>query len=151
MNNRERIIIEYGQYLSEKSKNKIICSSDSSSEARKDTNKNLYWYINKDGIRLTKIPNNINNVPAYIAESNNFNFSGIKAFNNRIYEVKWDIDFDITLKQLCDYFKGENWEAKKYNVLSHNCQHFAVEVIKILRAKRKYKRDKINERIMLPN
>lgn len=50
-------------------------------------------------------------------------------------------------------FKSEKWEAKSYNLLNHNCQTFGAEVIKILKAVRINKRDKIriNEKMILPN
>lgn len=56
MENDDIIIIEYGQYLTEDSKENtgILCSgssgSGSSNNARKDFNENLYYYINKDGL-----------------------------------------------------------------------------------------------------
>ena len=58
MENEDILIIEYGQYLTQKSEKKgLFCSgsSGSSTEPRTDSNGNLYYYINKDGARLTKI------------------------------------------------------------------------------------------------
>ena len=42
---------------------------------------------------------------------------------NTFSTIECDINNKIT-------FKSENWEAKKYNLLSHNCQTFGTEVIK---------------------
>ena len=61
MENGEIIIIEYGQYLTKDSKleNTGIFSSsnssDSSKSPRENKNENIYYYINKDGVRLTRI------------------------------------------------------------------------------------------------
>ena len=58
----------------------------------------------------------------------------------------------ISLRELCKNFEGKEWEPEKYNVAFHNSQKFAAEVIKILKAIRKYERDKVrmNEK-RLPN
>ena len=45
----------------------------------------------------------------------------------------------IVIKELINNFKGESWEAKQYNVLTHNCQIFAVQIIKILKKNKKKK------------
>ena len=58
MENNDIVIIEYGQYLTKDSdiKNGFFSSGSKSSETpRKDSNENLYYYINKDGARITKI------------------------------------------------------------------------------------------------
>ena len=67
--------------------------------------------------------------------------------------VDCDINNKITLRELCNNFKGEKWEAKNYNVLNHNCQTFAAKIIKILKAIRIKEKDKIRtlEKSMLPN
>ena len=59
----------------------------------------------------------------------------------------------ITLRELINNFRGKNWEAKDYNVLTHNCQDFANEIIKILKAVRIHDYDKIRtrEKGILPN
>ena len=51
--------------------------------------------------------------------------------------VDCDINNKIEIKELINNFKGESWEAKQYNILTHNCQIFAVQIIKILKAVRK--------------
>ena len=52
---KDIIIIEYGQYLTKDSDLKIFSgsSSNSSNEARENKNENIYYYINKDGARIT--------------------------------------------------------------------------------------------------
>ena len=68
------------------------------------------------------------------------------------YRVECDINNKIEIKELIENFKGERWGAKKYNVLLHNCQTFAAEVIKILKAVRKNEEHKIRmlEKSLLP-
>ena len=36
------------------------------------------------------------------------------------------------------FIKEKNWNAKDYNVLTHNCQYFVATCIKILKLSRKY-------------
>ena len=59
----------------------------------------------------------------------------------------------MTLEELKNKFLGDMWTARKYNLKSHNCQDFAAEVIKILKATRINERDiiRINEKYALPN
>ena len=59
----------------------------------------------------------------------------------------------ITLKELCNNFKGDKWKAKKYNIIYNNCQDFAAKIIKFLKATRKNDNDKIRtiEKLCLPN
>ena len=72
---------------------------------------------------------------------------------SQFHTVECSIKNKITLKELCNNFKGKNWEAKDYNVSNHNCQTFAAEVIKILKAERIKNHDKLrrNEKDILPN
>ena len=69
------------------------------------------------------------------------------------YNIECDVKNKITLKELINNFHKENWEAKKYNLLTHNCQTFGAEVITILKAIRINERDKIRtkEKMILPN
>ena len=50
-------------------------------------------------------------------------------------------------------FKKEKWKAKNYCVLSNNCQEFAAEIIRILKAVRIDERTKVItvEKMILPN
>lgn len=96
---------------------------------------------------------NINEIQSYIAS----NFYGEDYFSlsdfNDFYKIDCDINNKITLGELCDQFKGEEWEAQSYNVVSHNCQSFAAKIIKILKAIRINEKDKIRslEKFSLPN
>ena len=69
------------------------------------------------------------------------------------HRVECDVKNKISLGELCKNFEGKEWEAEKYNVATHNCQKFAAEIIKILKAIRKHERDKVrsNEKEKLPN
>ena len=67
--------------------------------------------------------------------------------------IDCDVENKITLEELCEHFKGEEWKTSNYKVTHHNCQTFATEIIKILKAKRINEEDKIrlNEKNILPN
>ena len=73
--------------------------------------------------------------------------------SKNFYRVVCDINNKITLRELCNNFKSGNWSAKSFDVATHNSQTFAAEIIKILKAVRKYEYDKIrtNEKLALPN
>ena len=182
------IIIEYGQYYSEKSDiiNTGLFSSSNSSKSSQDCRKELneltYYYINKDGARLIIIPYDLFSYYSFysvVVKYNNFSKDEIaktcllimacnhyhlslnefiKSYNNlpstTSYSIiECEVQNKITINQLCQNFKGKNWEAKDYNVTNHNCQHFAAEVIKILKAGRIHEVDKIRaeEKSFLPN
>ena len=173
LENNDIVIIEYGQYLTKDSdiKNGFFSSgSKSSNTPRKDNNENLYYYINKDGARITKISkekySNKNNnesindiIQKIIAaeqyhipyEEFDFNFLK-KGIVNGFHKIECNVNNKITLGELIENFKEEKWEAKNYNVLSHNCQTFGAEVIKLLKAVRVNDKDKIRiaEKTTLP-
>ena len=166
-NDEDIIIIEYGQYLSDKSEmitsNIISSGSDSSNIPRIKNDKALYWYINNDGARLTKINNKYfgknkiselsrddidfivskiiasyhHNIPY---EEVNYNFN---SFMEGYFHFSCDIQKNLTLKELLDNFKEENWEAKNYCVLTNNCQDFAAKILKLLKATRRNENIKI--------
>ena len=167
-NNKDILIIEYGKYCSEKY------------HRSKDINNHLYWYIDKDGIRITKINNKffkygetkkesqekISKLISDILAADEYLMKLEKLKNKKKeldYEelpsycefkrVDCDVNNKIYLKELCEKFKGKNWETKDYNLLSHNCQDFATEIIKHLKATRINETDKIrmNEKDLLPN
>lgn len=175
------VILEYGQYYSDESEE--IKNSNSSKKCRTNNNNLQYYYINKDGARITlfsnenlfffndffqnediinKNTNSIFSIPClYIMASNHYGISIEECFNNMknlssnsdYHLIECDIKNKITLRELCNNFKGKNWEAKDYNVLTHNCQDFAAEIIKILKAVRINNFDKVRtrEKIILPN
>ena len=174
-NQKDIIIIEYGQYITESSLKDFENQKYffDSSNNRIELNKLKYYYINqKDGVRITKIEYNgeknkiktndfiaftiavsscavyFRNIAASIL-NRNFFLQIINDFNI----IKCDVKNKITLDELNKEFLGEKWEARKYNLSSHNCQDFAAEVVKILGAVRMNEKDKIriNEKKALPN
>ena len=187
------VIMEYGQYYTDNSEIKntssfASCSNscESSKDPRKEKNSFTFYYINKDGARLTILHKNqfkdfewINNFNtrqckfeeldrskiAYyslvVMACNHYNISyfffyHIKDFlaSYKDYHIiECDINNKISLRELCNKFKGKSWEAINYNVVNHNCQTFASEIIKILKAVRIHDSDKIrtNEKQILPN
>ena len=162
LENDESLLIEYGQYLSkdtDKNNSSIfnIFNSISKSNPKNDFNVFSYWYINKDGARITKLDDKkiknqyYGNVSKYIAEINGLDF--YESSFNQCSDIPCDVNNKITIKELCSYFKGENWESGDYNVLWHNCQKFGAKVIKILKAVRIDEDHKIRtfEKMMLPN
>lgn len=187
------VIMEYGQYYSDNSKIKntssfASCSDscESSKAPRKEQNSFTFYYINKDGARITILHKNqfkdfvwVNNFNtrqcnfeeldrgkiAYyslvVMACNHYNISyfffyHIKDFlaSYKDYHIiECDINNKISLRELCNKFKGNSWEAINYNVVNHNCQTFASEIIKILKAVRIHDSDKIRskEKLILPN
>ena len=142
-----------------------------------------YYYINKDGARFAKIDkelyknyfqnNSVEYVVSLIIASQHYHLSieemkknkldnnidtSVNHFtfnknSNNFNRVECDVNNKISLRELCNYFKGEKWEANSYNIAFHNCQIFAAEIIKILKATRKNENDKIRliEKEILPN
>lgn len=185
LENKYIVIVEYGQYYSEESeeiKNTGFFSSSSdgsksTKNARTERNNLLYWYINKDGARLTIIDSidgfdfcqdlnlfskeEISIFGLSVIAANHYGIS-LEEFDIKKFKLSSISDFNtinciiknkITLRELCNKFKNKSWEANKYNVVTHNCQTFAAEIIKILKAIRINDRDKVRwtEKRMLPN
>ena len=177
-NDKDIIIMEYGQYLtenSEKMESSIFSSCDNYSNSYKRVKKHEYnsgmLYLNRDGLRITIIDdkyfdkNERKSKKSYLVSqiiaSNHYGikFEKFDEINSKLHfrHLYECIDCNIgnykILKELCDNFKGKKWEAKNYNVITHNCQHFAAEIIKLLKATRKYDNDKIRsiEKSCLPN
>ena len=184
-------IIEYGQYYSRDSmKRNSSFSSSSSNEPNESKNNHDYYYINEDGVRITRI--SILEISNELEKDHTYRFFRLfenvqnEDFKRRIYKgmdniiidkiaegffgeindenvfkrlkkfyktVKCVVKNKITLRELCNNCQNENWLAKKYNVAFHNCQTFAAELIKILKAIREEDEDKIrfNEKQLLPN
>ena len=171
---KDVLLIEYGNYLTKDSNNKngILSSGSSSSskEPRENANDNIYYYINKDGVRITIFTyeklkkcedfnnSSITRLISDLTASQYFNLSladykKLEWNEAGIFHVlECDIKNKITVEELINNFKGKKWEAEKYNVLTHNCQTFAAEVIKILKAIRIKEEDKIRsyEKMSLP-
>ena len=152
------VIIEYGQYLTEESLRYFdrAISNLGSSYYRSENNKAKYYYIKKDGVRITKIEKkNRVSVSEYLNEVDNsiLDRNSISKKLNQVNIIKCNVKKNMTLKQLINILSNEKWEANEYNVAKHNCQDFAAEVIKILKAVRINESDKIRlkEKYALPN
>ena len=125
-----------------------------------DKNKFIYWFVNNDGMRLMRI-NHDEIFPLSVSIFIALNHYGktlneLTVFDYRQFAaIICKINNKMTLGNLCDILKlqTDKWSAKNYNLATNNCQTFAAEIIKILGAKRKYKRDKIRmiEKRNLPN
>ena len=59
------------------------------------------------------------------------------------FSIFCSIKEKMTLRELSNQLKDERWKAKNYCVLSNNCQEFAAEVIRILKAVRTDERTRI--------
>ena len=175
MENNESFYIEYGQYLTKNSKKNstgIFSSSSkvkSSSNPREEHNDVLYYYINDDGVRLskfnTKREGNMNEYAKKILTELANKYYGVSYdefedirtnWNNRqMYAIAYcNVKNQITLEELIHHFKGKKeWEAASYNVLTHNCQDFGAEIIKLLKATRCYDFLKVRtrEKLFFPN
>ena len=179
-NYNDILIFEYGQYFSKESdlKNNFFSGSIySSNDAKEINNKNIYYYINKDGARITIFTNDylnkIQNMEFYKNKSHisrlitdlikcqYYNISyefyrnggwNYDKFGNSFERVECDVNNKITVNELIEHFKGEKWEAKEYNAVTHNCQDFGAEIINVLKAIRRNEEDKIRvqEKIILP-
>jgi len=174
------VVLEYGQYYSNESEE--IKNSNGSQKCRINSNNLKYYYINKDGARITLFRekdfdyfadlDGNENIKIFgsdffpfpcliIMASNHYGISVEECMNNiknlssisDYHLIECEVGKNITLRELCEHFKGKNWEAKDYNVLTHNCQDFAAEILKILKAVRIHDKDKIrtNEKFALPN
>ena len=190
MINGSIVVLEYGQYFT---KDSIIentgiftsCDSkESSKKPRKNKNENIYYYINRDGARLTLINKKYyktreddfyvyytqdGRIISLIIAAQHYGLEieeFIENCSKKSYQdqngigsgfefkcIECNIKNRMSLRELCNHFIGKKWEAKNYNVVTHNCQTFAAEVIKVLKAIRKYEYDKIrtHEKKFLPN
>ena len=172
MENSDLLLIEYGQYLTKDSEKKsygIFSPSNniqSSNEPRKkDFNDVKYYYINKDGLRIskldTKFGGNIKDLTVEIATKyygislNEFNrIQKCLTSANKFTAIYCDIKNKITLQELFYHFKGKKeWEAQGYNVVTHNCQDFGAEIIKILKAVRtsEHLKVRMREKYLFPS
>ena len=173
MKNKDLLLIEYGQYLTKESEKQnigIFSSSNninSSQNCREKTNEFSYYYINKDGVRISKfnvkLSDNIEEVSKQLMYEVATRYYGIsvdelKRINlqdhNMFHAFYCDIKNKITLKELIEHFKGKKeWEAQAYNVLTHNCQNFGAEIIKLLKAVRVDERYRVRtrEKMIIPN
>ena len=182
------LFIEYGEYSQKKLKYQInqkknnFLSSGSSKKPKPRNDELLYYYINKDGARITIIKKdkikflfdqknpktiffgenqreifNDNYIHNLVTEIIAKQFYGEEISHdkglNEFFIVECNIGNNVNLNQFIENFKREKWLAEKYNVVFHNCQDFACEIIKFLKATRKYEIDRIRlrEKVILPN
>lgn len=151
------IIIEYGNYLNINSEKESTGMSGSSSnnKCKGSEDNNLYYYLLKDGARFQEIKNdeikdeksiyniikaNYFGVP--LKDIQNFRYFFIdfleKEEDNVIISspfkgVQLNIGNKITLGELISsLIKGNNWNAKDYNVAFNNCQDFVAKCIRLL-------------------
>ena len=173
-NSEDVLIIEYGQYLTEDYLNKNYISNSSGSSnnlKRENKNENIYYYINKDGARITIFTAEyLKKFESYISDfvisrliacqyykisyEDYKNILSKKFFGElNFVKVTCEVINRITIKELINHFKEEKWEAKNYIINYHDCQSFASEIIKILKAVRKNEEDKIRciEKMELPD
>ena len=150
------IIIEFGQYLNKNSEKKStgILGSFSNGDCRESENKNIYYYLLNDGARFYEIKQNEIENKNSIFDIIEANYYGIsieelkkKYYNKKLLEkINSAVNFycfllfvgnRITLGELVNHFiKEKNWNAKDYNVLTHNCQDFVAKCITILKLSR---------------
>lgn len=152
------IIIEYGQYLNKNSERQSS-GTFSSSSSRESKDNNLYYYLLNDGARFYEIDTKEitdNNSISLIIGANYYGISSDevikKMSSQKIYNERKFPDFsccplnvgnEITLGSLVNYFiEDNNWNAKDYDVVWHNCQDFVAKCIKILKLTRMNDLDK---------
>jgi len=121
LDNGNDVLIEYGNYVGEKSNG--FFSHFIGARGDKHNYKNKYHYLNEDGLRFIKLE---------IKESSHKFaydlFSGNAVYCNVLVSNK-------TLGHLLDDFK-EGWRAKNYIIGIHDCQAFVVKLIYKLKAVR---------------
>ena len=179
-NDKDIFILEYGpyfpvNYIHEESSGILNCFK-SIGKRLEQNNKTPYWFINIDGVRLSKInyeklfyandpskyPKNVVKVAINDAIEDHFfgdndDYEDMdkfrKKFKDGFKSVECDIKNKITLGELYNYFKGDKWTAEKYVIGFHDCQNFASEVVYKLKAIRKYEHDqlRIREKKLLPD
>lgn len=173
--NYDFMFMEYGQYITRESSERlqgINNLNSSSSQPRRENNDNLYYYVNRDGVRITKLNIDIANLVRnkavtpeieeevrnrIISQYYNLSPNMFMSYYRRNPEyfrcVICEAKNKITLRELCMHFQNEKWEAKNYDVLTHNCQDFGAEVIKIVKAIRLREIDKVRliEKFSLPH
>ena len=137
LENKYIVIMEYGQYYSDKSEirntnflSSFSESSDSSNESRYESKNLLYWYINRDGARITLIDSidgfkidNLENFPKdeislfalSVVAANQYHIS-IEEFDEQkeklssiseFYTMDCNVKNKISLRKLCNHFKNK--------------------------------------------
>ena len=139
------IIIEYGQYLNKNSKRQSsgIFGSSSNKKFRESKDNNIYYYLLNDGARFYEIDAEEiidDEGISLIIKANYYGISLVEAGKRTAAHFSFhqlNVGNEITLGELVNYFiKDNNWNAKDYSVVWHNCQNFVAKCIKILKLTR---------------
>ena len=134
MENKDLFLIEYGQYLtkdSEKKSTGIFSFTnyiESSNDPREETNDVSYYYINKDGVRISKFDfkweGNTEDLDKKLITEISTKYYGISAQEferilnsnidpNKFHAFLCKINNKITLQELFNHFQGKKeWEAQ---------------------------------------
>lgn len=169
LENDHKIIIEYGQYLNEFSDeinpsffSSIINSSSNSDSSNSNPgagyNNNTYYYLLKDGARFYEMDKEqLRNYSALeIIRANYFGITlqesrNLKPASNPylLDNIILNVGNQITLGELIQPFLQESWNAKDYNILTHNCQDFVCRCIRILMLTRIDSKSRMSETMFL--
>ena len=173
MENKDIFLMEYGQYLTKNSEKEnvgmfsLLNKVGSSSDPREENNDVEYYYINKDGVRISKfgfkMEGDFKELNKKLITEISTKYYGIteeeflrinERESNIFHAFLCKINNKMTLQELFSHFEGKKeWEAQGYNVATHNCQDFGAEIIKILKAERVDESLKIRtrEKMIMPN
>ena len=173
MENKDIFLMEYGQYLTKDSEKEnvgmfsLLNKVGSSSDPREENNDVEYYYINKDGVRISKfgfkMEGDFKELNKKLITEISTKYYGIteeeflrinERESNIFHAFLCKINNKMTLQELFSHFEGKKeWEAQGYNVATHNCQDFGAEIIKILKAERVDESLKIRtrEKMIMPN
>ena len=173
MENKDIFLMEYGQYLTKDSEKEnvgmfsLLNKVGSSSDPREENNDVEYYYINKDGVRISKfgfkMKGDFKELNKKLITEISTKYYGIteeeflrinERESNIFHAFLCKINNKMTLQELFSHFEGKKeWEAQGYNVATHNCQDFGAEIIKILKAERVDESLKIRtiEKMIMPN
>ena len=176
-NDKDIFIIEYGSYYRRDNihhKTSSFSSSYSSEYIGYTYDETPYYFINEDGARLSKLNYEkyfFNRDPTkyqrevvkmqinealreqYLLNGNNEMDKYKKKYKDGLKSIECEIKNKVTLGELLEHFKGEEWTAEKYILGIHDCQDFAAEVITYLKAMRinVYDTLRIREKKLFPN
>ena len=176
-NDKDIFLIEYGAYYcGDNIHHKRSCSTSSFSSENVvyESEQTPYYFINEDGARLSKLNYEkffFNRDPTkyqkqvvkiqikealleqYLIDNNNEMDKYRKKFIEGLKSVECEIKNKVTLGELMDHFRVVDWTADKYILGFHDCQNFAAEVIRYLKAIRinEYDTLRIREKELLPN
>ena len=177
-NDKDIFLIEYGAYYRgdniHHKTNSSFASSISSEYIGYVSDETPYFFLNEDGVRLSKlnyekffynrdptkyqrqvVKLQINEalLEQYLLNDDNEIEKYRKKYKDGLKSVECEIKNKVTLGELMNHFKGEEWTASKYILGFHDCQNFAAEVIRYLKAIRinEYDTLRIREKKLFPN